>query len=750
MSPPPAHSVRPRRTGRTRPGQAGRGVAIALLAAGILGSGVAAPPGAHAGHRSDPVIDGSPYPDACSQLTSQTKRQIGIYNAIHDEDGLQDQVKSRGSFARVRVIPMHQGQDPPQNDMVRSLFLAQDPRNVIEIGWKWQVFPQHHLADFPNRDVEAPNAFVRVSIDNKVAAFDRLNGVPAWVPNNAGFGQLARGSWHGLRIKGGHGGDPHTFRLTRNGELLWTFTNSYMTKGKAITGSEAYASCLTLASHFKDLKSLECEGSGQELDCEWRGWGALKKKSAHDRSEWWALVKNDLRKSYKVVHCGPEPRDKHCDDREVWAQPSQQDLAGLMLDSEETQDPDLWDAELTCEELDTCPDEPPPWTSWASLGAGMRGGPAGAAWAPYGFVYARGSDDGLWSAWQDGAGNGTWSSFSSLFAGPAQVVNGQIVQQGMTSDPAAVAWGPGRMDVFARGPDNALWHKWFDGAWVPTDNWERLGAPGDVPVVNVTPPLVGGFKGSPAASSHGPGLLDVFVRGIDDALWQKSLDPLTGWGPWISLGGQLTSDPAAVSWDADRTDVFVAGVDHGLWQKTWVAGGWTDWIPLDGNLDSGPDVASWGPGRLDVVARGTDAALYRKSFTGLTWTGWEKLGMDLTSGSELAAADPAVVSRTPGVVDVFAVRLSDGTVIQKTCPGCVDPDSDDKMDESPRSTHCADGPGCTTLQTHQLVSLSPSGGVQHTWQRMPLGSWSDWDNLSSPIQGVSGELAAGLNEDGHA
>ncbi len=39
----------------------------------------------------------------------------------------------------------------------------------------------------------------------------------------------------------------------------------------------------------------------------------------------------------------------------------------------------------------------------------------------------------------------------------------------LTSGPAVCSWGPGRIDVFVRGgDDNALWHKWWDGAtWGP-------------------------------------------------------------------------------------------------------------------------------------------------------------------------------------------------------------------------------------------------------------------------------------------
>ncbi len=39
-----------------------------------------------------------------------------------------------------------------------------------------------------------------------------------------------------------------------------------------------------------------------------------------------------------------------------------------------------------------------------------------------------------------------WSNWS--------MIGGLII----TSDPAAVSWGPNRTDVFARGRNNAMWH----------------------------------------------------------------------------------------------------------------------------------------------------------------------------------------------------------------------------------------------------------------------------------------------------
>jgi len=44
---------------------------------------------------------------------------------------------------------------------------------------------------------------------------------------------------------------------------------------------------------------------------------------------------------------------------------------------------------------------------------------------------------------------------------------------GIQEEPSCVSWGPNRIDCFARGTDNAMWHRWWDGsAW---GGWESLG-----------------------------------------------------------------------------------------------------------------------------------------------------------------------------------------------------------------------------------------------------------------------------------
>ncbi len=249
------------------------------------------------------------------------------------------------------------------------------------------------------------------------------------------------------------------------------------------------------------------------------------------------------------------------------------------------------------------------WSNWESLGGGLTSGPGVCSWASGRLdVFVRGNNNALWHKWFSGG----WSGWESLGGG-------------LTSDPAAVSWSSGRIDVFVRGNNNALWHKWYSGGW---SGWESLG---------------GGLSSSPAVCSWASGRLDVFVRGNDNALWHKWYSG--GWSGWESLGGSLSSAPAAVSWSSGRIDVFVRGNDNALWHK-WYSGGWSGWESLGGGLSSGPGVSSWAAGRLDVFVRGNDNALWHKWYSG-GWSGWESLGGGLTS-------DPDAVSWGNGRIDVFA------------------------------------------------------------------------------------------------
>lgn len=159
-------------------------------------------------------------------------------------------------------------------------------------------------------------------------------------------------------------------------------------------------------------------------------------------------------------------------------------------------------------------------------------------------LFVRGTDGALYHRSGDGS---TWSEWERL--------GGEL-----TSAPAAVSWDPGRIDVFALRNDNAVWHIWGDGAtW---SDWESLG---------------GNWTSAPAVSSPGENVLDVFIRGEDNALYINRWDGRQSkWGGWQTLGGKLTSAPAAVYSGSSRTDVFAKGPGNTLVHKWWGAPKW-DW-----------------------------------------------------------------------------------------------------------------------------------------------------------------------------
>jgi hypothetical protein len=210
--------------------------------------------------------------------------------------------------------------------------------------------------------------------------------------------------------------------------------------------------------------------------------------------------------------------------------------------------------------------------------------------------------------------------------------------------PAAVSWGPGRIDLFTAGGDNAVWHKWYDNsAWSPgtTPYWEQQYGANTV-------------QGQ-AVSSWGAGRLDVFeVRtSAANTVYQKTFSG--GWGSWqpiITLPGSVTivGKPAAVSWGSGRIDLFVRGSDNALWHTSYQGGSWSSWGSLGGAITSAPSVASWGSGHLDVFARGYDNAIWHKYFLN-GWSGWSSIG-NAGAGYTPSTA-PAAVASGYGHIFVF-------------------------------------------------------------------------------------------------
>ncbi len=123
-------------------------------------------------------------------------------------------------------------------------------------------------------------------------------------------------------------------------------------------------------------------------------------------------------------------------------------------------------------------------------------------------------------------------------------------------NPAAVSLGPGNVQLFARGPDGRILHRTLSaGTW---SNWA---------------PVEGLDAGSgPAAVVFGDSVY-LFARSATRRRDLPERPPDGAWSGWVSLGGVATSSPAAATRKGNGViDLFHRGVDNALWWRTLTPG----------------------------------------------------------------------------------------------------------------------------------------------------------------------------------
>src|SRR5207245_2845162 len=76
-----------------------------------------------------------------------------------------------------------------------------------------------------------------------------------------------------------------------------------------------------------------------------------------------------------------------------------------------------------------------------------------------------------------------------------------------------------------------------------------------------------------AVSAPGSNRIDVFARGNDNAVYRRTYDTVNGWQYWVRIGGNLGSGPGAASWAAGRLDVLALGQDGALYHTYSTDGG---------------------------------------------------------------------------------------------------------------------------------------------------------------------------------
>jgi hypothetical protein len=258
-------------------------------------------------------------------------------------------------------------------------------------------------------------------------------------------------------------------------------------------------------------------------------------------------------------------------------------------------------------------------------------------------VFARGPGDGLWHMYQTSPG-GPWSAWQPL---------GGVI----TARPSAIVGPDGRVHVFVRGMDNSILLKRqvfaggpYEGGWVP---------------------LFGRLMSAPAVAVSG-NLITIFARGADDGLWGNRVDLAGNPSGWFSLGGQISSAASAVTPPDGRHVVFARGINKDIVQisetrpASWQSRGeiYSAWGSLFGFLTSAPSVAMNIDGRIEVFAVGADFdSIWSTSqmSAGGGFNNW--MPLDSPPGSTVTA--PAVIRDAAGRLTVFT-SAPDGTVFAKS------------------------------------------------------------------------------------
>merc|ERR1712076_214237 len=229
-------------------------------------------------------------------------------------------------------------------------------------------------------------------------------------------------------------------------------------------------------------------------------------------------------------------------------------------------------------------------------------------------IFVRGHDNQIYHKYQ--LNDKEWSNWASL--------GGVYIRGG----PSVIKAADVRLVLFVRSTDRAIYYKAQTSANSATwTSWQSLG---------------GRFASSPAAILSAEGFLHVFAVGQDRTLLHKfQFDNVTSaqpdWSPWQSLGGSMTSLPSAVIDSEGLLHVFARGPDRALWHKGQVAEQeprsvtWSDWTCLGGIFSSGPSVSLSSDGTVELFGRGLDKAIWHKAQKvttngTLTYDVWSLLG----------------------------------------------------------------------------------------------------------------------------
>lgn len=241
----------------------------------------------------------------------------------------------------------------------------------------------------------------------------------------------------------------------------------------------------------------------------------------------------------------------------------------------------------------------------------------------------------------------------------------------LASDPAAVSWGPNRIDVFwfvyaLFGGPAELRHAFWDGStWRNEVLHDTVAQPASAPVV----------------ASWGVGHLDVMYRDNTGMLWRREFDrakknatgfDANGWQLSDSSVASVSGDVALAEPTTNELHVFYRSGSGTLMHRSSTNDG-ASW-GLENTLitiDGVPSATTWGPGRLDVaVSRTISGVVQLKHIWRIGSADWSEA--HYTSHQAFGQPRLAAALGRPNRFDV--VGTPDGTNIyhslyQESLPG---------------------------------------------------------------------------------
>jgi hypothetical protein len=343
-------------------------------------------------------------------------------------------------------------------------------------------------------------------------------------------------------------------------------------------------------------------------------------------------------------------------------------------------------------------------------------------------LFGRGSDGAIWHNFQV-APNSGWSGWSSL--------GGQMAGD---AAPAVGINADGRLEVFAIGAEGAMWHFWQNAPGSST-SWSLDSLGGSFQTMGNIGPITHVY---PAVGRNADGRLEIFALGSDRALWHNwQTAPNSGWAGWSSFGGFLGTNPAVgVNLDG-RLEVFINSTH--IWQLA-PSSGWSNLESLGGNTFSNLQVARNADGRMDVfgVATLLDGAVWhiQQVAPNSGWSAWESLG---NPGYAFSSIIPG--RNADGRLEIFTWVLGNHHLAHKwqvqPNAGWVSSWNDLSPDSTGRVIEMVSNPvvgsnadGRLEVFVYGFPSASTHDSIWHRRQLVPNGAWANWEDLGMPSSSV--------------